>query len=397
MTFTPSTYVNFVSEDTADRKRLFLEYSGWRDDFDIIIVGSGIGGGVLADDLADRLGSQKRILVLEAGSFLYPTHVYNISRIPNSSLARHFGCDTFRPSGNSIAQNYIGEKPQMNFGGRSIFWSGLIRASRAGSSTTSPTGSAGFGGRSVGPGRTDHERVHLHGSHRPNRGRPVAAITAQHRLNDRRDSACLAPAVSQAGWDAQGRVLHRGHQCVQHGRTAGELGGADPGREPRGRTGPTGTPQPLRRGRADHGGRLTLVAPNARTGQARFFQAGTVILAVTLRIFSQFQFNGQRAQPADNARYGQGGRGFGWDTVHHAVGSLRMPYRQQLDAPFAGRSVVDEDLRVVGTDRLYVCDMSVMPLSSEANPVRTLRGVNQAALATFGLKGLEAIRPACRM
>jgi len=68
MTFTTSTYVNFVSEDTAARERLFLEYMGWREDFDIIIVGSGIGGGVLADDLADRLGSQKRIPVPEAGS-----------------------------------------------------------------------------------------------------------------------------------------------------------------------------------------------------------------------------------------------------------------------------------------------------------------------------------------
>jgi hypothetical protein len=116
MTFTPSTYVNFVSEDSAARERLFLEYIGRREDFDIIIVGSGIGGGVLADDLTDRLGSRKRILVLEAGSFLYPTHVYNISRIPNSSLARHFGCDTFWQLGHGGTQNYIGEIPQLNFG-----------------------------------------------------------------------------------------------------------------------------------------------------------------------------------------------------------------------------------------------------------------------------------------
>jgi choline dehydrogenase-like flavoprotein len=49
-----------------------------------------------------------------------------------------------------------------------------------------------------------------------------------------------------------------------------------------------------------------------------------------------------------------------------------MPYRPRLDAPFASASVVDEDLRVVGTQRLFVCDMSVMPFSSAANPVRTL-------------------------
>jgi choline dehydrogenase-like flavoprotein len=49
-----------------------------------------------------------------------------------------------------------------------------------------------------------------------------------------------------------------------------------------------------------------------------------------------------------------------------------MPYKPRFDAPFASNSVVDEDLRVTGTDRLYVCDMSVMPFSSAANPVRTL-------------------------
>jgi len=51
MTFIPSTYVNFVSAGTAAQQRLFLQYIGPRDDFDIVVVGSGIGGGILADDL----------------------------------------------------------------------------------------------------------------------------------------------------------------------------------------------------------------------------------------------------------------------------------------------------------------------------------------------------------
>ena len=101
MTFNASTYANFVSASSAAQERLFLQYIGPRNDFDIIIVGSGIGGGVLADDLADRLGDQKRILVLEAGSFIYPTHVYNLCRFPNASLAKHFGCDTFWQGGNA--------------------------------------------------------------------------------------------------------------------------------------------------------------------------------------------------------------------------------------------------------------------------------------------------------
>ena len=52
MTFNASTYVNFVSESSEAQDRLFLQYIGPRNDFDIIIVGSGIGGGILADDLA---------------------------------------------------------------------------------------------------------------------------------------------------------------------------------------------------------------------------------------------------------------------------------------------------------------------------------------------------------
>jgi hypothetical protein len=73
--FRASTYVNFVSALSAAQERLFLQYIGPRDDFDIIVVGSGVGGGVLADALAEKLGETKRILLLEAGSFVYPTHV----------------------------------------------------------------------------------------------------------------------------------------------------------------------------------------------------------------------------------------------------------------------------------------------------------------------------------
>src|SRR5215213_3922183 len=131
MTFTNSTYVNLVSQATEAQARLFLQYMGPRNDFDIAIVGSGMGGGVLADDLADRVGKSRRILLLEAGSFVYPTHVYNMCRFSNSSLARHYGCDTFWQSGDERSEFYIGEKPQLNLGGRSIFWSGLIPAIQA--------------------------------------------------------------------------------------------------------------------------------------------------------------------------------------------------------------------------------------------------------------------------
>lgn len=119
-----NNYVNLVAEKTQAHTRLIRDYDGTNRDFDFIIVGSGMGGGILADDLADRLGQNHRILVLDAGSFIYPTHVYNVNRVPNFSLAAHFDVDNFtqNPTGN----HFIGGKPQLAFGGRSIFWSGLI-------------------------------------------------------------------------------------------------------------------------------------------------------------------------------------------------------------------------------------------------------------------------------
>ena len=132
-------YENFVAADSPARERLIRQYIGVRTDFDIVIVGSGVGGGVLADDIAERLGKTHRILIVEAGSFLYPTHVYNVCRFPNADVAQKFGCGTFWQQGDSASdQLYIGEQPQLNFGGRSIFWSGLIPPSNPGKLTSSP-------------------------------------------------------------------------------------------------------------------------------------------------------------------------------------------------------------------------------------------------------------------
>ncbi len=119
-----NNYVNLVAEKVQAHTRLIRDYDGAERNFDYIIVGSGMGGGILADDLADRLGHSHRILVLDVGSFIYPTHVYNSSRIPNSAVAAHFGVDNFTQS--PTDHHFIGGKPQLAFGGRSIFWSGLI-------------------------------------------------------------------------------------------------------------------------------------------------------------------------------------------------------------------------------------------------------------------------------
>ncbi|MDH4081125.1 MAG: GMC family oxidoreductase N-terminal domain-containing protein, partial [Nitrospira sp.] len=280
MTFTPSTYVNFVSEDSAARERLFLEYIGWREDFDIIIVGSGIGGGMLADDLADRLGSQKRILVLEAGSFLYPTHVYNISRIPNSSLARHFGCDTFWQDGHSGTQNYIGEKQQLNFGGRSIFWSGLIPSIQGWELDYFPSRVR----QDLADGLLDQAGQTM------NESRSMGA-TAKDVVDRLRESslnndfvieqtprALHQPYLKPDGtpkddFFTEGTGVFNTAELLvnQVGLTPGISHGDGPGLH-----------LLLNHYVEDvqnHGSHLTIVARNTRTGQARFFTAGTVVLA----------------------------------------------------------------------------------------------------------------------
>lgn len=549
MTFDRSTYNNFVSAPSVAQERLFLQYIGPRDDFDIVIIGSGIGGGVLADDLADRVGRQKRILVVEAGSYLFPTHVYNMCRFSNASLARHFGCDTFWQAGDAGSQRYIGEKPQLNLGGRSIFWSGLIPTIQHWELEFFPQRvrqdlEAGLLRQA---GETMNESRSM--------GATAARIVEQLRRSpvDRDFVIEETPrALHQPYLTAEGTPRDRFHReptgvfntaellINQLGLTPGVSHGDGPGLQL--------LLNHFVEDVQNHGTHYELVARNTLTGRARTFKAVTVVLAVgsiespkllrraslypwlpqpvkdllgrgltdhpttheltafvsginavdihkdshakiilysrglrdggqirypfnvemnvnheywhlrdndpneknpaapapsdagpsrvdikfsfancldddnrimpappygyvpeiafrnlnwidhlrdsrfpaiagwrksddqifdvledvTHQIFSQFRLNGQPAQAQRIEWFKKHGKGFGWGTVHHAAGSLRMPYRPRGDAPFEPNSVVDEDLRVRGTEHLYVCDMSVMPLSSAANPVRTL-------------------------
>jgi hypothetical protein len=546
MTFTPAMYSNFVSARTPAQERLFLEYMGPRDDFDIVVVGSGMGGGLLADELADRAGHYKRILVLEAGSFLYPTHVYNVCRFPNSSVARHFGCDTFWQSGHSGSEHYIGEKPQLNFGGRSIFWSGLIPSvqgweldffpprvrqdlaagllnragqvmneSRSMGSTaqavvaqlresslaadfsiqetpralhqpyleadgkpkdeffTEPTGVFNTAellvnqlGLTPGVAHGDGSGLHLllnhfvedvqnHGTHlvvvarntvnggarlfragavvltagaiespkllRRSSMYPWLPDTVKHFVGrgltdhptsneittfatnigniglDRNDHAKIV-FYSRGVRDHQNMIRYPFNVEMNLNHEYWHLRENDPGGA--GNPGPAGSARidikfsfgnPL-----DDENEVKAALPFAYVPEISFRNLSWVdhlagarfprlagwqkspaeifaaLNALTHQILSQFSHQGQQCRPAGEVWYGQGGKGFGWGTVHHAVGTLRMPFRHRYDDDFSPHSVVDEDLRVIGTDRLFVCDMSVMPFSSAANPVRTL-------------------------
>lgn len=91
--------------------------------YDVIVVGSGFGGGVLADALSDK---GHDVLVLEAGSLVYPSHIMNL---PGDwpSLPRHHQVGHFV---NEPGSEFL-FGVHMNLGGRSVFWSGLIPRMRA--------------------------------------------------------------------------------------------------------------------------------------------------------------------------------------------------------------------------------------------------------------------------
>ncbi len=102
--------------------------------YDVIVIGSGMAGGVLADRLAD---SGVRTLLLEAGGVPLETHIANLPRPQNPGdiqVHKHVWArwDEFR------AVNYDAPPPQepganvynggqaFNLGGRSVFWGGFI-------------------------------------------------------------------------------------------------------------------------------------------------------------------------------------------------------------------------------------------------------------------------------
>lgn len=109
-------------------------------EFDTIVVGSGAGGGTLAHELAPRQvsGAPRRVLVLEAGSYLFPTHVGNLPRreTRGSGVSRGiwdlwYDYRTLRWSGPGPAGESAAVSQAFNLGGRTVFWGALSPRAKA--------------------------------------------------------------------------------------------------------------------------------------------------------------------------------------------------------------------------------------------------------------------------
>ena len=544
MPFEATHYGNFIAEKSAAQRNLIPDYNGGNNKFDCITIGSGIGGGIFADDLADRNSEPGRnFLVVEAGSFLYPTHVYNICNFPNYSVARNFAVETFTQEG---GENFIGERPQLNFGGRAIFWSGLIPsiqpweleffpesvrndlkdtyltlASKIMNQSvsmgkvsaaivdyfrstdlnnefmivetpralhqpyldpngtlsdqffTEPTGvfntaellinQLGLVGEQNQPGQTSEFNVKLNSFvesvDRRDDGR-YEVKTVDTLTNESR--SFFAPKVVVAAGSIESpKLIRRSNvydrlpdpvkQLVGLGLTDHPttnpitakvtnigpiiINTDDHGKimfYSRGKTNPDGSirypfniemningkywhrrendptnpsAEPVDEVTVDikfsfgnpledrnvvsphgsddykskisfkdhrdtnylYGSRFPALAGWNKTADEVY----GILNGLTYQIFSKFSFFGNEARPVNESWYGPLNN-FGYATVHHAIGTLRMPYKPSWTGDFQANSVVDQNLQVINNEGLYVCDMSVMPFSSAANPVLTL-------------------------
>ncbi len=70
--------------------------------FDVIVIGSGMGGGILADALTDR-EPPLDTLVLDIGCLDFPTHVYNLPGDAAATDGRHQVHDYVKPDGGNFS------------------------------------------------------------------------------------------------------------------------------------------------------------------------------------------------------------------------------------------------------------------------------------------------------
>ncbi|MCC3328269.1 GMC oxidoreductase [Nocardia abscessus] len=111
-------YGDFRAEATRQQQEISFGNVNSAIHYDVIVVGSGMGGGILADQLSDR---GAKTLLLEIGSLGPSTHINNLpgdwESLPQRNQVLNFE--------NKDDSKFL-YGVQMTLGGRSVFWSGLI-------------------------------------------------------------------------------------------------------------------------------------------------------------------------------------------------------------------------------------------------------------------------------
>ncbi len=118
-----------VSKENSRVQRMFFAPNlDEQKTYDVIVIGSGIGGGVLADQLSDY---GLDVLVLEAGGYLFPTHVGNLPR--QHTLQAQVDKNIWHLWDEFKVTNYVnapgsvyGGGQGFNLGGRSLFWGAFM-------------------------------------------------------------------------------------------------------------------------------------------------------------------------------------------------------------------------------------------------------------------------------
>jgi len=106
------------TEDCFAEQNRFHASRGTATDYDVIVVGSGMAGGVVANELSN---AGKRVLLLETGRAHFLTHVSNQMLNANGLLAAYRSNQIVKTGPKEFwdGANFV-------VGGRSIFWSGVI-------------------------------------------------------------------------------------------------------------------------------------------------------------------------------------------------------------------------------------------------------------------------------